>query len=194
MGKLVKAIVTASILCVLTAGGFYFGYPGQEIQISSDHVIYESTDQLIEYSDLIIVGQALQGIEEAEPTFVYHSEGRIMDFYSIFAVKSLKVLKGDVDSKNVSVLHSVALLSSPYKASKDLFIREDVTPMEKGNKYLLFLAKTDIPGVYSIISLNQGKFSIDGLDAKENMAEATDEQFKKLKTDALTKFAAQLGQ
>ncbi|ADL07016.1 type I phosphodiesterase/nucleotide pyrophosphatase [Thermosediminibacter oceani DSM 16646] len=64
--------------------------------------------------------------------------------------------------------------------------------MEKGKRYLLFLKATDSPGVYSIVSLNQGKFNIDNLDTKEKELEQKDGQFKTLKQDVLNKFNSRI--
>lgn len=189
---IVRSLAVTTVLAVF-ARAVYYLYPAREIEIPSSHVIYKDIDQVASRAELIILGQSLQSINEAEPRFTYHAGGRVEDFYSIYKVKSLRVLKGDTDSDTISVLQGAALLSSPYKAAKDLVILEGVTPMEKGNKYLLFLTETRQPGMYSVISLNQGKFSIDGLDQKEVAEESRNPQFKGLKAEALQKFPSILG-
>ena len=176
-----------AVLSVGLASG-YFLASGREISVQSDHVLFKDADELTKHADLIIIGETAADFSMGKPTVTYTSEGRIADFYTVGEVKPSRVFKGQSPGRTIPVLQAAVLLARPYKASKDLLINEDVTLMEKGQKYLLFLKQTDLPGVYSIVSLNQGKFNIDNLDLREKEMELRDEQFKTLKQNVLNKF------
>lgn len=60
--------------------------------------------------------------------------------------------------------------------------------MKKDTEYLLLLKSTEIDNVYSIISINQGKFNTDNSDKKEIEQRNSDTQLKKLETQARDKF------
>lgn len=185
-----KFVIPSIFLAIIAVGGLsiYLFTPEREISIHADHKLFNSANELEEYADLIVVGETVAEFSEHKPTITYTPEGRYQDFYTITDVKYSKILKGNFSEKFISVIQGAALIESPYKLQKDLLLREDMTLMEKGKKYLLFLKKTDIAGVYSIISLNQGKFNIDNLDLKEKDMEKQNHQFKTLKQDVLNKF------
>lgn len=173
--------------------GSYFYAPGKVTVVPTDHALFYDAIALEQEADLIIVAEALGTIDEYEPTIVKNEAGKTEDFYTVFDVQAQKTLKGEVPGEVVRVLQSAVLVPNPLKSKPDLMIRNDVTLMGKGQKYLLFLKETELPGVYSVVSLNQGKFSLDNLDEKELEMEASDQQFKDLKQDVLTRFADQLG-
>lgn len=50
----------------------------------------------------------------------------------------------------------------------------------------------NLEDVYSIISVNQGKFNLDKTDKKEAKVEAEDEQYKNLKQKVMKKYDEQL--
>lgn len=185
-----KFVIPSIFLAIIAVGGLsiYLFTPEREISIHADRKLFNSANELEEYADLIVVGETVAEFSEHKPTITYTPEGRYQDFYTITDVKYSKILKGNFSEKFISVIQGAALIESPYKLQKDLLLREDMTLMEKGKKYLLFLKKTDIAGVYSIISLNQGKFNIDNLDLKEKDMEKQNHQFKTLKQDVLNKF------
>ena len=156
---LLSVIGTIIASLTLVASIAYFSYPGKQINIQCNHVLYNDANQLTDYADLIILGQTEKDFSEFSPTFIYTPEGRYQDFYTVTDVKVVKTIKGDYNNNYIPIIQGAALVNSPFKKQNDLLINEGYSVLEKGKPYLLFLKKTD-DGNYSIVSVNQGKFNM----------------------------------
>jgi hypothetical protein len=165
---------------------------------------YNESAELEIAADLVVVGRAKTSIEDGQPTAVPESEkakrnhavnesvvikdeqGFIVDRYTITSVKVHKVVKGKVEDKEIKVLQPAAVVK---ESNQPAFIStiEDYAPLKKNVKYLLFLKEVDtatypnLAGVYSILSVNQGKFNLDKGDDEETRVEGRNEQYQKLK-------------
>jgi hypothetical protein len=175
---------------------------------------YRDTESLEERADLIVVVKPQASLEDSkltttvrdsemlkkklildESVVVKDSEGVMVDRYMATSVKVEKVLKGKVQDNEIKVLQSAAVIrepgQAPYIAKTDGY-----SPLKKGVKYLLFLKEKDVKyfpnfvGVYSIISVNQGKFNFDATDSEETKEEARDPQYADLKAKVRKKYEA----
>ncbi len=165
---------------------------------------YNEPAELEKAADVVIVGRARISIEDGQPTAVPESEkakrnhavnesvvikdeqGFIVDRYTITPVKVHKLVKGKVEDKEIKVLQPAAVVK---ESNQPAFIStiENYAPLKKNVKYLLFLKEVDtatypnLAGVYSILSVNQGKFNLDKGDDEETKVEERNEQYQKLK-------------
>lgn len=179
----------------------------------ANYKTYDDTDELESTAELIIVGKPQASLEDSQPTSIPESEkskkkhtvnesvvvrdeqGFIVDRYTITPVKVQKVLKGKVEEKEIKVLQPAAVVQ---ESSQPPFISliEDYSPLKKNTKYLLFLKEVDtatypnLAGVYSILSVNQGKFNFDKTDAEEASVEGRNEQYRQLKEKVKKKYEA----
>jgi hypothetical protein len=122
-------------------------------------------------------------------------EGGNNDSYTITSVKVQKVLKGKFKEQQIKVLQPATIVKESNQPPFISTIR-GYSPMKKSIKYLLFLSELDhkifpnMRGVYSIISVNQGKFNLDRTDSRETELEAEDEQYADLKAKVRKKYEA----
>lgn len=118
------------------------------------------------------VNKMLKGADKLETNqlsnILKNSNNSFEDFYNIITFKVNKVFKKLIGSNNISVVQAAVLMN---KASIHyILMPEDYSVLKKNSYYLLFLAQID-SGEYSIISLNQGKFSLDKTDQEEQAIE-----------------------
>ena len=118
-----------------------------------------------------------------------NSNNPFKNLYNIVTFKVNKVFKKLIDSNNISVVQAAVLMSE--SGMHYVEIPEDYSVLKKNSYYLLFLAQID-SSRYSIISLNQGKFSLDKTDQEEQAIEQKDSQYANLKAQALSKYQDRL--
>ncbi len=118
-----------------------------------------------------------------------NSNNSFEDFYNIITFKANKVFKNLIGSNNISILQPVVLMNEA--SIHYVLIPDDYSVLKKNSYYLLFLAQID-SGRYSIISLNQGKFSLDKTAQEEQAIEQKDSQYANLKEQALSKYKDRL--
>jgi hypothetical protein len=128
----------------------------------------EEIDGLVSASDLIVIGQIQQSLEEAEPRIIREADGAISSFSSYVNMKVKKVFKGDANLKNqtLKIGQNVVILTdnagNPYIQAV-----EGASPFQKG-RYLLFLRKAaaGFEG-YFPVGLYYGRHNLDGTDGSE---------------------------
>jgi hypothetical protein len=188
---------------------------GSKIKIHTSfgsYKTYESSDELANSSDLTVIGKPLANIDESI-SFVLGEEskkekktskesvsyivrdktGHILDSYTITPFKVNKYVKGNLKDKTIEVLQPSALLRE--EGNNPIILQtEGSSPLNKKSKYLLFLKEVDTEtypnskGVYSIISINQGKFNFDKTDERESKVESEDPQYRNLKENIKGKY------
>ena len=189
--------------------------PLQVQHLLANYKTYDIPEELESSADLIIVGRPQTSLEDSQSTSILESEkaknqprtnqsvvvrndqGSIIDRYTITSVKAQKVFKGKVEAKEIMVLQPAAVVQEPNQ-SPFISLVEDYSPLKKNVKYLLFLKQVDtatypnLAGVYSIMSVNQGKFNFDKVDSGETNVEGQNEQYRQLKAKVKKKYEAQV--
>lgn len=158
-------------------------------KVYGNHMLFDSIEEVEQHADLIVVGKITKDLEENQPVVTRNSGGGIEDFYTVTDFEVKKVLKGSTANNNIQVLQPAVIMNEV--GTQTLLIREDYSLLKKGSSYLLFLVQVE-GGGYSIISINQGKFSLDKTDQKEQEIEKEDLQYANLKAKALSKFKDRL--
>jgi hypothetical protein len=183
-----------------------------QVQVSqARYKTYDSSEELSAASGLVIVGRSQTPLEDSKPISIPESEkskyvhtindsvvvkdkqGFVVDSYTITSVKVQKVVKGKTEEKEIRVLQPVAVVQEPNKPPF-ISLVEGYSPLQKNVKYLLFLKEVDtetypnLAGVYSILSVNQGKFNFDKLDKGETTIEGENEQYRQLKAKVRGKY------
>lgn len=136
---------------------------------------------MLKGADKIETNQLSNVLKNSNNSFEY--------FYNIVIFKVNKVFKELIGSNNISVIQPALLMSEAGMHYVE--IREDYSLLKKNSYYLLFLAQID-SSKYSIISLNQGKFSLDKTDQEEQAIEQKDSQYANLKAQVLSKYKDKL--
>ncbi|MGV0029383.1 hypothetical protein [Phormidesmis priestleyi] len=172
---------------------------------------FSSDDELFQIADLVVIGRPITNLDETSFKSVTQSEsksrkhqdsesivtrdssGNVVDTFSIIGFRAQKFLKGDSKEKQLRVLQPSVYIQEPNKAPY-VWLPEGSSPLQKKSRYVLFLKQVDtavypnLAGVYSIISVNQGKFNLDKTDAQESEVERSDEQYRQLKEKVRKRF------
>jgi len=184
MRKYPKSIVIfAGIILVLGTVCLYLTkFSPIKIQHTlAEYYVYNDINELSDNADFIIIARPEKSFEELKPTIKYNAYGRLEDFYTVSSIKPLKVIKGDPAIKNINVLEP-AILTESLLSGRILMITGDYySVMKKNNKYLLFLKKVRDQNIYSVISLEYGKYNLDGIDKDEIIITEKSQSYKKIK-------------
>lgn len=179
---------------------------------ATNHMIYASVEELASRADLIVVGTTTKEFEQNKLVYisvadkskkrlqsnqsviVYDETKSLVNYYTITQFEVKKILKGSAASKEIPVLQAGAMVPQSGQKAKYILASEDFSPLKANSAYILFLAKIDavtfpnLAGVYSIISINQGKFNLDKTDDREQALDIKDQQYKDLKAKVLDKY------
>ncbi|MCY7484242.1 hypothetical protein [Paenibacillus alvei] len=155
-----KILITLSI--VLVFGLVYYflvfnSYRGV-VNAQSSYIGADNASDLVEMSELIIVGTPIEEFEERDHKVVYFNLSAIQDFYTITEMKVEQVLKGNWDESTLPVIEPISYIQSIDGKRK--LTSDDYTEMEKGKKYLVALGK-NTNGNYGVINMENGKFGLD---------------------------------
>lgn len=173
-------------------------------RISANYKTYDSDDELFQSADLVVIGRPTINLDETSYISLSEAESRSRKYpdnvsvavktssgltisaNSIVLFKVQKYLKGDPKGKQIRVVQSSAYIQEPGQAPFVL-LKDGGTPLQRKSRYVLFLKEVDtatypnLVGVYSIMSVNQGKFNLDKTDSQESEVEGKDEQYRQLK-------------
>ena len=178
-----QGIIATTLIIFLGLLASYIFFPAKEIRIQSNLVLYNSLQDINDFADLVIVGSTRKDFSEFKPTVTYNLDGRIEDFYTVTDVKVDKVYKGTFKKENVPVAQVAVTKSTLVKLKKDVIIDEHYSIMQTGKKYVLFLKKVENEDFYSIISVYQGKYNIDGLDTDEDKVSNKNPKYSSIKQE-----------
>jgi hypothetical protein len=185
------------------------------IQVSSVpcYITYDRPEGLETVADTIVVGKPQASIEDSKPISIPESqrftkkpiinesvvvkdtEGGNVETYTITSVKIHKLVKGKFKEQEIKVLQPAVVMK---ESNRPPFISttKGYSLLKPNSKYLLFLQEIDtktfpnMARVYSILSINQGKFNFDNTDTEETSIEANDEQYADLKAKVKKKYGA----
>ncbi|RCX14800.1 hypothetical protein DFR58_11434 [Anaerobacterium chartisolvens] len=186
--KPLNFVILAALLSICILACIYYASPMKIQRIKAAYAGYSSIEELSEYSDMVIIATPLKEFEECPPTIKYNPDGRIEDEYTVSPFGVKKVIKGDSQLKSADILQPAAIIENAL-GKKVLRITGDYyTVMKKGESYLLFLKKVEEEGFYSVVSLEYGKYNLDGGDQDEMSITEKSGKFKKVKDMAKARF------
>lgn len=177
-----SAAICAAAFCV-----YYFGAPGR-VMVGGwvDHIGYDTLDEMVQYADLIVIGEAPRPIQSYAPIAELGEDGNPNGIrYTLIDVSVDKVLKGSPASV---VKMSLLAFRTGFKYHKDLWVADGLSPLQVGKPYLLFL-KQGLGGQYYVVGVHLGKISLDGTDQMEVlMAKAEGDRYLALRLEALDRY------
>lgn len=147
----------------------------------------DGLDDLIAKSDLIVIGKTDKSVAQARSIVGRDREGFIATAVSEVPFKVSKVFKGDPNLKEIRLGQQAAVVQENGKSYIRVF--DEYTPLELGNKYVLFLRKgiDTGEGLYFPTGVMYGKYNVDGGDARED-AVFDDPTFKAIKKAVKDRF------
>lgn len=151
-------------------------------------------EEMVDKADLIVIGRPSQSIAESAALVKRDSEGYINEAISQTEFKVSRVLKGNLDSKNIFVGQQAAIVKEKGDIEPTLLLLEEYQPLVKNAKYLLFLRKgLDGSPLYFPSGVYFGKINLDGNDQGEKKANFGQE-VKAIQAAALKRYQAELNQ
>jgi len=150
------------------------------ISSHGNYVSYNSVDDMINASELILVGKPTKDFLNRKHKVTYTKEGYIEDAYTLTELQVHKILKSPTDfslqkSKTIEIIEPVSITES-FGGKQKLTI-EDYQELTKGNNFIVFLKKNTY-GNYCVINMEKGKFNLDSTEPSEEK-DAIKSQFKK---------------
>ncbi len=160
--------------------------PASSQRIAFSFIAPADVDEMVRTSDLILIGQSEQSLEEATPQLTYAPDGLVMGVISLFKVKVHRVFKGNPRLKTVTVAQSIGIRKNAKGERYVDRVDAPVQPMKKGGRYLLFLKKGNGISAYFPTGLYYGKHNLDGKDSEENTIQ--DETFRTIQKEVRQRF------
>lgn len=148
MKKIFGVIITIMILCTA-------GYAIQRnnkihdievIHVEGDRIIYNNLTELMNASDLVIIGEYCKNTEQLiEYSFSdVFNKNIITDITSCNSISVEKVLKGNTDEKTIKISQRYGIDENQDK----LITFSEMTPMNKGEQWIFFLSYDEINKIY----------------------------------------------
>jgi hypothetical protein len=189
--KMKKSFLVSVSTIILLGVLLFFLIPKdqQELHINyieGNHAIYDGVEDLEAYADIIVVGQSKTDFIEDQHVVEKSQEGFIRDYYTITNFTINKNIKGDYDSRIIKILQPASVLDEGDE--KVIIASDGYSLIQRNNKYMLFLKRSTLDNVYSIVAISQGKHNIDKKDKEEQEIDEHDNQLKKLKIAVKKKY------
>ncbi|MEF2244211.1 hypothetical protein [Paenibacillus sp. IITD108] len=185
-------IKTAVLIIGLIIAGIYI-YADNTVEkaatISADHIIFETYDDALKYSDIVLEVTATENFKNIINKNSGYSTG-----YTASEVEINKVFENRHKEQGGILLKEgeiIKILEPTYTVSNGIapgvtrFNYEDYIKMEPQRKYVLFLKWDDKRKAYWVNSLEQGKFNVDNTDKRELLMSSGNTQYEKLKKDVM---------
>ena len=161
----------------------------------SQHAViagYPNVASMEENADIIIIGTPTKEFLDRESVTTQFPDGANQDFYSLTDLNIEKIIKNEstmdlLKDKTMQVVEPVAIIDNA-NGEKTKLTLDNYVEMQAGTSYLLFLRET-LPGFYSIISLENGRFIMEEADINAKGVSAYTSDFhEKLKNEAFEKY------
>lgn len=150
-------------------------------------IVPSNIDEMIQKSDLIIIGKPTQSITESTPLIQRDSEGYISEAISLTQFKVQRVLKGVPYSDTIAIGQAAAVITDSQTGRTYLQVVDEYQPLVKNAKYILFLQKgLNNSPLYFPSGVYYGKVNIDGADPTE--AKIPVVEFQSIRKAVMEKF------
>ncbi len=181
------------------------------IKTPASYVRYDTVEEIEAKADLVIIGRPMSSLSDSRPISVLLSEqttripainesisireenGAIIDRYSVVPIKVNRVLKGEIEEREIKVLQAPVIVGAYGVESEYISLMEGSTPLKKNAKYILFLRKSTLPnlkGFYDIVGVMQGKYNVSKDDGEEAEEEAKDPRRRELRNQVRRRHGA----
>ena len=158
----------------------YTSESGKKIPIArmmGNYLVLNNFRELVETADIIVIGEAVESLEESESFIFRASDGALTSAYSVTEFRVDNVIKGDVSSEmtinigqSVAIIDQEALIESSSAESEEVGsvlygVIDNYSPIKKGAKYILFLGPGSTRSdVYFPTGVAAGRVNVDGTD------------------------------
>lgn len=158
-----KRLLSILVCFFIGLVGLYL-YLEQQTQVvvwGANYKVYESVDEIEKDSDLIVIGRPI----DKSNHIVLREDGTVEEGYTITKFKINKVISNTTNI-NRNNIQDISLIE-PYFIydeiiGQKLISIEGYEPMDKQEKYILFLTLNKEGDNYFINGLSQGKHNING--------------------------------
>lgn len=165
-----KNILFGIIIFIITGMGsyYYFDQKTNVVIWSADFEMYESVHELVDDSDLIVIGNP----KAKKNHIVIIDDGIVEEGYTITDFKINKVVSADdIDEK--AHLNDIIVVEPYYyyddPIGQSLISIEGYAPMRMKGKYILFLQSNREGDMYLINGVYQGKHNINAQNSERDI-------------------------
>lgn len=136
-------------------------------------------------ADIIVVGHVEKGFLDRSHKTTYFQDGSVADFYTVTALKSDRVIKGQskISDSSLDIIEPIGLYVKD--GQRTLIKYPEYDAMKKDIKYLVFL-KSNGMGGYSIFNMNDSRFQVGG--PKDLLSKPNDTFHLRLLKEAQAKY------
>lgn len=143
------------------------GFP--VVRLDGSLIIPTGFQDMIDRSDLVIIGRPLQSMAESTAVVKRDSEGYISFAVSHTEFKISRVIKGSSPSNTILIGQEAAIVKDKGDSIYVMRVMDEYQPLVKNAKYVLFLKKglAGSPAYYPFAAY-YGKVNLDNRDKSEN--------------------------
>lgn len=150
-------LIVAIVLVVVVALTTRFGITNNKSKYHSLERVFASTDELVENSDVIVIGQIIK-IYEPKYVPVESTNESLEEIVVKIDIKLDKSLKGTLaKNKKISVEKIVG-----YRTNKGSIIKEGMKNYDAGERLILFLRENTNSSSYHLLNNYQGIIKVKG--------------------------------
>ena len=122
------------------------------VHLEADRPIYDDVSELAESADLIVIGEF---IKDSEQELIYDNGGVFVSVTSTNEIAVQKVLKGSVDGDTLQIVQDYGI-----DRTNRLITFSDMTPMEKGDRWIFFLVYDEYRDAYWVSGDYTGRYPV----------------------------------
>jgi hypothetical protein len=153
-----------------------------------------SLTEMVDKSDLIVIGRPTQSVVESTALVKRDSEGYINEAISQTEFQVSRVLKGNFNLKKILVGQQAAIVKDKGDKAYAMLVFDDYQPLVKNSKYILFLRKGQNGSpLYFPSGVYFGQINVDGSDQGAKKA-TFGQEVRAIQADALSRYQADINQ
>ncbi len=149
------------------------------VQVDGDRVVYHTYSDLVEASDLVIIGEFKQ---DSQQNLIYeysdyYKKDVLTNAISTNQINVTKVLKGDIKTSTINISQRYGILDE----QKQLVTFSEMTAMNKGEQWIFFLYYDEENDTYWCSGDFTGRYPVPDDDIKsicKTVTEITEERSK----------------
>lgn len=155
-----KKILTGLFILLAVFSLYYFlvynSYKGV-VDGYAEYISYEDANSLVDSAELVVIATPVKEFDDREHSVTKYGTGSIQDFYTKTELKVEKVLKGEWDQNDLTVIEPVSYVQNIDGKRK--ITQEGYSEMLKDHSYIITLKKNYL-GEYSVINMKNGVFDL----------------------------------
>lgn len=133
-----------------------------KISLHASYVNYETVSALDSDAELIVIGTPLKEFDDRKHVVTKYDDGTVQEFYTLTDIQVDEIIKAPKDltlatNEVLTIIEPISYIDDTQGQRKIAY--EDYTELKQDEQSIIFL-KQNAQGVYSVINMDLGKFSL----------------------------------